>query len=203
MKKYIEFINENRQLFNSLSDEELLDQLGALREEEKYITERISDINNILKRRKSDSDLIFSESLPESIFDFNEEQLDWIFEHHHGLSRTRYEISRNFYRQLFGVHDNGFYDKTNQTKFTISINSEYTFDFDRVEKTIKFLGDNLKKYDGSVPFFISFYHSDDFENIKYISDNEIYWNRSPKKYNIKDLLKDLIATDHSYSDELE
>ena len=27
-------------------------------------------------------------------------------------------------------------------------------------------------------------------DIKYISDNEIYWNRSPKKYNIKDLLKD-------------
>jgi hypothetical protein len=167
MKKYLEFIKESTYL-NAISTETLESKLEDLQLQMTELQEEMASIRSILEYRKTNSVTEFAKTLPESIFDFNKEQLDFIFEHHEGVNKTQYDLARTYYRQLVGVHDYvipkyrtspRYNRQTNQTTFTID--TSHSFDNDdednaedyqeneRQIKAIKFLGENLKRLDTS------------------------------------------------------
>lgn len=201
MKKYLEFIKESTYL-NAISSKTLEVKLEDLQLQMTELQEEMASIRSILEYRKDNKVRDLSKTLPTSLFDFNQEQLDFIFEHHHGVGKAQFDLARTFYRQLVGVHDYGFNPKTNQTMFVIdtthSFNNE---DEDLAEsyqenerqiKAIKFLGENLKKintnsrenggYYGEyygvgdvVKFHVSYYFSTgELDYVLYVSEKELY-----------------------------
>ncbi len=214
--KYLRKYNESKIVtLGSLSDDELKERLKWLRIEQEEVNKEIGDINRLLISRREDIESKYSESLPGSIFDFNKEQLEWIFQHGHGTTQKHYEIAQKYIRELHGVHQTGFNQNTNQFYFTIG--SSYCFNdaedgFELrpdIVKSIKFLGENLKRYDGGVEFGISYYYDDHSYNdkAKYISESEIYYTsgygRATKKDSIEKLLEDIVDNDLFEKDNSE
>lgn len=200
--KYLKKYNESISTLNSLHNDELEEKLKWLRIEMEDIQDEISTINKILTKRKESKESKYSETLPDSIFDFNKEQLDWVFEHHHGTTSKRYSIAGEYLSELEGVMNIGTNPDTNQFLFTISSSScmdNNGSGFENIVKSIKFLGDNLKRVDGYVKFKIIYYHlgySD--ELVKYYSEDNIEWDRrytSKKVTSIEDLLKNIVEYD--------
>jgi hypothetical protein len=189
-----------------MTEEELNDWIEQLVIERDDILERISSLRRELTDRKEKSEEEYSIKLPESVFDLNKEQFDWVFEYGHHTTKKRYEISRKYLNQLKGVYSDGFLIKTNQYKFQISTSDSFNYTEDGFElkpeivKSIKFLGDNLKRTDGYVLFGIGYYYSDDDYNhkVKYYSDDNLEFGIGGyfKKMNsIEDLLKDRVESD--------
>jgi hypothetical protein len=208
MKKYIEFIKEGKGLLNSLSNKLLKEKLDSLVLERDDLNNEIMTINTILNSRKDSITEDFIEDLPESIFDFNKEQLEFIFENHNGVRTIQYKASTKYFEQLKGVSNNGFNPETNQFKFHISTNHWFNYDEDayhegtdseNILKSIKFLGDNLKRKSGHVEFGISFYYHDGYnEKIRYFDDNELYYTTrftNIRFDNIKDMIKHIVEKD--------
>jgi hypothetical protein len=209
MKKYLEFIKESTYL-NAISSETLENKLEDLQLQMTELQEEMASIRSILEFRKTNDVLKLAKTFPESLYDFNEEQLDFIFEHHHGVGKTQFDLARTFYRQLVGVHDYGFNPDTNQTMFAInltdSFNSEdedladaYRENNEQIE-SIKFLGENLKKIDGSVKFHVSYYFStQELNYVLYVSETELYvtnlYGRKSKYNNISKMLEYLVEDD--------
>jgi len=199
MKKFLQFIKENSKFLINLSKEELEERLKDLFIEKQDIDNEINSINKILKDRKERSEEDYSKNLPESIFDFSKKQLNWIFENNNSITSKHLNISKDYFNQLSGVMACGFIPETEQFRFEIDM-SELT-DFDVVIKTIKFLGNNLKKNEeGYVKFGILWYHLDNCDGeIKYWSENEIYYKQgryyTRKFSNIKEMLEYLIEID--------
>ena len=202
MKKYLEFIKESTYL-NAISTETLENKLEDLQLQMTELQEEMASIRSILEYRKDNKVRDLSKTLPESIYDFNEEQLDFIFEHHPRVGNLQFDLARMFYRELVGVHDYGFNPKTNQTMFAIdtthSFNDEVFNDEDedlaesyqeneRQIKAIKFLGENLKRIDTNsrengeyygvgdvVKFHVSYYFSTgELDYVLYVSETELY-----------------------------
>jgi hypothetical protein len=98
----------------------LKEKLKSLKIERDDLNNEILAINNILNSRKDSVIEDFVKTLPESIFDFNKEQLFFLFEHHHGVGKLKYDISIKYFNQLKGVLDAGFNNLTNQFCFNIS-----------------------------------------------------------------------------------
>lgn len=69
------------------------------------LQEEMASIRSILEYRKTNNVTEFAKTLPESLFDFNKEQLDFIFELHEGVNKAQYDLARTFYQELLGVHD--------------------------------------------------------------------------------------------------
>lgn len=227
MKKYLEFIKESSYL-NAISTETLENKLGDLRLQMTEIQEEIASIVSILEFRKTNDVTQFAKNLPESIFDFNKEQLDFIFEHHHGVNKTQYDLAREYYRELVGVHDYGYNKTTNQTSFAIT--TSYSFNNDDEDladayqeneqqiKTIKFLGENLKKNDtnsrergeyfgvgNAVKFYVNYYFSTvDLDFVLYVSETELYianlYGRKVRFNSISKMLESLVDDDLSHAD---
>ena len=201
MKKFLQFIKENSKFLINLKDEELEDRLKDLFIEKKDIGDEIKSINKILKDRKENLDESYSRNLPESIFDFNKEQLDWIFENNNYITSKHHDISTNYFKQLSGVINGGFIPETSQFRFNIYMTDLLGFLKDvNIIKTIKFLGNNLKKNEeGYVKFGILWYHLNDYEaEIKYRNEGEIFYNGnyfSKKFTSIGDMLEFLIEQD--------
>ncbi len=208
MRKYIEFIKEGKGLLNSLSDKLLKEKLDSLILERDDLNNEIMTINTILNSRKDSIIEDFVKDLPESIFDFNKEQLEFIFENHNGVRTSQYKASTKYFEQLKGVNNNGFNPDTNQFKFDIStchwLNDdedayEENGDSEKILKSIKFLGDNLKRKSGGVEFGISFYYANGYpDRIRYISDTELYYTtrfNNTKYNNIKDIIKYIVEKD--------
>lgn len=209
MKKYLEFIKESSYL-NAISTETLEAKLEDLQLQMTELQEEMASIRSILEFRKTNDVLKLAKTFPESIYDFNQEQLDFIFEHHHGVGKTQFDLARTFYRQLVGVHDYGFNPDTNQTMFALSI--EYAYNNDDVDlangyaeneeqiKSIKFLGENLKRVDGSVKFNVSYYFSTvDLDFVLYVSETELYitnlYGRKVRYNSISKMLEYLVEDD--------
>jgi hypothetical protein len=209
MKKYLEFIKESTYL-NAISSETLEAKLEDLQLQMTELQEEMASIRSILEFRKTNDVLKLAKTFPESIYDFNQEQLDFIFEHHHGVGKTQFDLARTFYRQLVGVHDYGFNPDTNQTMFAISM--EYAYNNDDVDlangyaeneeqiKSIKFLAENLKRVDGSVKFHVSYYFStQELNYVLYVSETELYvtnlYGRKSKYNNISKMLEYLVEDD--------
>ena len=209
MKKYLEFIKESTYL-NAISSETLETKLEDLQLQMTELQEEMASIRSILEFRKTNDVLKLAKTFPESIYDFNQEQLDFIFEHHHAVGKTQFDLARTFYRQLVGVHDYGFNPDTNQTMFAISM--EYAYNNDDVDlangyaeneeqiKSIKFLADNLKRVDGSVKFHVSYYFStQELNYVLYVSETELYvtnlYGRKSKYNNISKMLEYLVEDD--------
>lgn len=108
MKKYMQFIKEGKGLLNSLSDKLLKEKLDSLVLERDDLNNEIMTINSILNSRKDSIIEDFVKDLPESIFDFNKEQLEFIFENHNGVRTIQYKVSSKYFEQLKGVNNNGF-----------------------------------------------------------------------------------------------
>lgn len=208
MKKYIEFIKEGKGLLNSLSDKLLKEKLDSLVLERDDLNNEIMTIATILNSRKDSIIEDFAKDLPESIFDFNKEQLYFIFENHNGVRPSQYKVSTKYFEQLKGVNDSGFNTKTNQFKFQISTSHWFNYDEDayhegtnseNILKSIKFLGDNLKRKSGHVEFGISFYYHDGYnEKIRYFDDTELYYTTrftNIRFDNIKDMIKHIVEKD--------
>jgi hypothetical protein len=215
MKKYREFIKESLGLLNSVSDSLLKEKLKSLKIERDDLNNEILAINNILNSRKDSVIEDFVKTLPESIFDFNKEQLVFLFEHHHGVGKLKYDISIKYFNQLKGVLDAGFNNLTNQFCFNISTSRwmdydnefEEKSDSDEILKSIKFLGDNLKRVSGKVKFGINFTNNNEYASyINYISDSDIVFDsgyREEAKFsNIKDMIKFIVNRDSDYDDPL-
>lgn len=209
MKKYLEFIKESTYL-NAISSETLETKLEDLQLQMTELQEEMASIRSILEFRKTNDVLKLAKDFPESIYDFNQEQLGFIFEHHHGVGKTQFDLARTFYRQLVGVHDYGFNPDTNQTMFAISM--EYAYNNDDVDlangyaeneeqiKSIKFLAENLKRVDGSVKFHVSYYFStQELNYVLYVSETELYvtnlYGRKSKYNNISKMLEYLVEDD--------
>ena len=82
-----------------------------------------------------------------------------ILEHSNKTTDKQYEISNKYLDQLKGVMSSGFNNKTNQFYFNIVTSHSMDRDSEKFKlyedcvKSIKFLGDNLKKMDeGYVEF---------------------------------------------------
>jgi len=209
MKKYLEFIKESTYL-NAISTETLENKLEDLQLQMTELQEEMASIRSILKYRRDNKVRDLSKTLPASIYEFNEEQLDFIFEHHNGVGKTQFDLARMFYRELVGVHDYGFNPDTDQTMFAIdtthSFNDE---DEDLAEsyqenerqiKAIKFLGENLKREDGSVKFHVSYYFStQELNYVLYVSETELYvtnlYGRKSKYNSISKMLEYLVDYD--------
>jgi hypothetical protein len=111
---------------NSVSDSLLKEKLKSLKIERDDLNNEILAINNILNSRKDSVIEDFVKTLPESIFDFNKEQLV-LFEHHH-VGKLKYDISIKYFNQLKGVLDAGFNNLTNQFCFNISTSRWMDYD---------------------------------------------------------------------------
>ena len=209
MKKYLEFIKESTYL-NAISTETLEAKLEDLQLQMTELQEEMASIRSILEFRKTNDVLKLAKTFPESIYDFNEEQLDFIFEHHHGVGKTQFDLARTFYRQLVGVHDYGFNPDTNQTMFAINLNDSFNSEDEDLAdayreneeqiKSIKFLGENLKRVDGSVKFHVSYYFSTQELNYAlYVSETELYvtnlYGRKSKYNSISKMLEYLVEDD--------
>ena len=209
MKKYLEFIKESTYL-NAISSETLETKLEDLQLQMTELQEEMASIRSILEFRKTNDVLKLAKTFPESIYDFNEEQLDFIFEHHHGVGKTQFDLARTFYRQLVGVHDYGFNPDTNQTMFGINLNDSFNGEDEDLAdayreneeqiKSIKFLGENLKRVDGSVKFHVSYYFSTQELNYAlYVSETELYvtnlYGRKSKYNSISKMLEYLVEDD--------
>jgi hypothetical protein len=227
MKKYLEFIKESSYL-NAISTETLETKLEDLQLQMTELQEEMASIRSILEYRKTNNVTEFAKTLPESIFDFNKEQLDFIFEHHQGVNKTQYDLAREFYQELLGVHDYGYNRVTNQTTFAIT--TSHSFDNDDEDlaegyteneqqvNTIKFLGENLKKVDtnsrergeyfgvgDAVKFYVSYYFSTgDLDFVLYVSETELYitnlYGRKVRYNSISKMLEALVDDDLSHKD---
>ena len=180
MKKYLEFIKESTYL-NAISSETLENKLEDLQLQMTELQEEMASIRSILEYRKTNNVTEFAKTLPESLFDFNQEQLDFIFEHHEGVNKAQYDLARTFYQELLGVHDYGYNRVTNQTMFAINLNDSFNSEDEDLAdayrqndehiESIKFLGENLKRVDGSVKFHVSYYFStQELNYVLYVSD---------------------------------
>ena len=191
--KYLRKYTESKlNTYDSMNDEDLEELLHWSRIEYNELGEKIQQMNAVLRGRKENSEEEHSKSLPASIFDFNKEQCDWIFEHHHGTTSKKYQISNKYFEQLKGLFTSGFNPDTNQFQFTLS---GYYFnnpaDFELIIKSIKFLGDNLKRIKGIsggemkdvVKFNVQYEHLDDYnDKIHYVSESELYLVQRSKKF---------------------
>lgn len=203
--KYLKKYNESIKTLDSLSNEELEEKLEWLRVEQKEIQEEILNVNKILTKRKEEEQSKYSESLPESIFDFNEEQLDWIFEHHHGTTTEHYNIAQKYFTQLKGLHQTGFNRDTQQHYFNISTSyymndaeDEFVLKEDGL-KSIQFLADNLKKNNGYVEFGVSYYFSDNYNDKVQIGDDIKYGGYSKTKMDSIEKVLEAIVSNDLYS----
>jgi hypothetical protein len=228
MKKYLEFIKESTYL-NAISSETLEAKLEDLQLQMTELQEEMASIRSILEYRKTNNVTEFAKTLPESIFDFNQEQLDFIFEHHEGVNQKQYDLAREFYQELLGVHDFGYNRVTNQTTF--AIRTSHSFDNDDEDlaegyteneqqvNTIKFLGENLKKVDtnsrergeyfgvgNAVKFYVSYYFVENLEFVLYVSETELYiansygYGRKTRYNSISKMLEALVDEDLSHKD---
>lgn len=227
MKKYLEFIKESTYL-NAVSTETLENKLEDLQLQMTELQEEMASIRSILEYRKSNKVTELAKTLPESIFDFNKEQLDFIFEHHQGVNKTQYDLAREFYQELLGVHDYGYNRVTNQTTFAIT--TSHSFDNDDEDSaesyyeneqqinTIKFLGENLKRIDtnsrergeffgvgDAVRFNVNYYFSTgELDYVLYVSETELYianlYGRKVRYNSISKVLEALVDDDLSHKD---
>lgn len=206
MKNYLQFIKENRNLWRNFSDEDLQNKYEDLCEQQDEISDQLRFINSIIDERKCSRSEEISKSFPKSIFDMNQEQLDFIFEHNHRTDARHSEISVNYSGQLSGLYPSGFCEETNQFYFRIITNScfndnEDGFELDpHVVKSIEFVGNHLKRReDGFVHFGISFTHSDVGyrDEILYGSENDIrYVHHTERQFNsIEKMLEFLVDHD--------
>ena len=66
-------------------------------------------------------------------------------------------------------------------------------------KSIKFLGENLERVDGSVEFLINYYFDQSVNYIRYVSETELYvtsyYGRKTKYNNISKMLEYLVDED--------
>ena len=224
MKKYLEFIKESTYL-NAISTETLESKLEDLQLQMTELQEEMTSIRSILEYRKTNKVTELAKTLPESIFDFNKEQLDFIFEHHEGVNKAQYDLAREFYIELLGVHDYGYNRVTNQTTFAIT--TSHSFDNDDEDSaesyheneqqisTIKFLGENLKKVDtntgergeyfgvgDAVKFYVSYYFVETSDFVLYVSETELYianlYGRKTRYNSISKMLEALVDEDLSH-----
>lgn len=212
--KYLRKYNESKiTTLDSLSDDDLRERLKWLRIEQQEINTEIIDINKLLTSRKEDKEREYSTSLPESIFDFNDEQFEWLFEHHHGTTSEHYKIAQNYFKQLKGVHQSGFNENTKQFYFSITTSScfnrnedEFVYN-EEVDKTITLLGENLKKHDGYVKFGISYTFDDNYnDSALFYSSSDIRYKQGwgsvsmrngETKKSVEILLRDIVEQDLS------
>ena len=227
MKKYLEFIKESTYL-NAVSTETLETKLEDLQLQMTELQEEMASIRSILEYRKTNKVTELAKTLPESIFDFNKEQLDFIFEHHEGVNKTQYDLARTFYQELLGVHDYGYNRVTNQTTFAITTSHSFNDDDEDLAEsyteneqqinTIKLLGENLKRIDtntgergeyfgvgDAVKFYVSYYFSTgDLDFVIYVSETELYitnlYGRKVRYNSISKMLEALVDDDLSHKD---
>jgi len=214
MKKYNQFIKEsNTKFLAAMDDEDLEERLSFLRLQVSELQEEILTIVNIQKDRKNRENTEYSKTLPASIYDFDEKQLEFIFQ---GDPRSdkQYEIQQKYYNQLAGVFPSMTYDSTTGQKiFSIVTsrcmnNAASSFQHHKAKiavRNIKFLGDKLKKsnneeYGDFITFQVLFSYSEDYrKTVIYKSESEILLHngyRVIKTFNkIEDLLKFLVEED--------
>lgn len=201
LKKYKIF--ESLNTLDSLSDDQLEDRLKWLRVELEDLTDQISAVNKVIIDRKEKSESKKSESLPNNVYDLDEEQFNWLFEHHHGTTSEKYKIAQTYIGQLKGVHQTGFNPDTKQFYFSIGVsyfmNDEEDEFIAKEEgiKSINFLSKNLKKNDGYVKFGISYYYSESYNDILLINDDDIkYGSFSMRKVDsIEKFLEEVVTND--------
>ena len=196
--KYLKKYTESKlNTYDSMDTEDLEELLHWSKVEYNELGEKIGRMRSILRERRENSEEEYSKSFPESIFQFNKEQCDWIFEHHHGSTSKKYDIGIKYFSELKGFSTSGFNNKTKQHYFNlICYYLEDHTDLDPITKSMKFLGDNLKRDEyelkrvhskniESVKFGIQYANSDEYNDyILYVSENEIYYNYgySSKKF---------------------
>jgi hypothetical protein len=203
--KYLKKYNESIKTLDSLSNEELEEKLEWLRVEQKEIQEEILNVNKILTKRKEEEQSKYSKSLPESIFDFNKEQLEWVFEHHHGTTSEHYKIAQKYLSQLKGVHQVGFNQNTNQFYFNISssyfmndVEDEFLLKEEGL-KSIQFLSENLKKHDDYVEFGVTYAFTEDYNDKVQIGDDIKYGGYSKTKMDSIEKVLEAIVSNDLYS----
>jgi len=213
--KHLKKYNESITTLESLSNEELEEKLKWLKIEQDEIQEQMVSARKILVNRKEDKEIEYSKSLPKSIFDFNSEQIEWLMEHHHGTTQKHYDIAHKYFGQLSGILQSGFNRHTNQFYFTIKSSSCFNeaddgFKLnDDVVKSIKFLGDSLKKENEYVKFDIMYYYDEGERNdfLHYFSDNDLFYGigyrvgRGDKYTSIEKLLEDIVDQDLSEQED--
>jgi hypothetical protein len=200
--KHLKKYNEAITTLDSLSSEELEEKMRWLRIEQSEIQEEIFSINRILTKRKESEQSKYSKTLPDSIFDFNKEQLEWIFEHNHGTTSKHYKISRDYFSQLKGINQTGFNVNTEQHYFNISSNyymndveDEFVAKEDGI-RSIQFLADNLKKNNGYVEFGVTYAFSDDYSDKVQIGDDIKYGGYTKTKMDsIEKALEAMVRND--------
>jgi hypothetical protein len=204
--RYLKKYNESSKFYHQMSDDDLNDWLEQLSIERDDILEKIASIRSELRNRKERSEEERSKKLPDNVFDLNKEQFDWVFEHGHHTTSKRYEISKKYINQLPGVFQNGFRENTGQFFFSIPTSNSFNEtedDFElkpEVVKSIKFLGENLKKQPGGeVIFGVLYYYSEEYSDyVEYYSEDNIKYGHNYNKSkvtSIEDLLKNLVEKD--------
>lgn len=208
--KYLKKYNESIKTLESSSTEELEERMKWLRIEQKELQEEIISINRILTKRKEEKQSKYSETLPDSIFDFNKEQLEWVFEHHHGTTSEHYKISQKYFSELKGLHQTGFNQNTNQHYFSISssyymndVEDEFVLKEDGL-KSIQFLADNLKKHNDYVEFDVTYAFTEDYNDKVQIGDDIKYGGYSKTKMDsIEKVLESIVENDLHSKDDID
>ena len=205
--KYLKKYNESSKPFlNALSDEELEEKLYWLRIELNDISDEIRSVTSILTSRKENKEENYSKDFPKSIYDLNKDQIDFILEYNHSTTSKKYKISMEYLSQLKGILGSGFNKHTNQFNFNISTShsfNENENEFvlkDDIVKSMKFLVNNLKSYNGYIEFGVLYYYNEQYgDKVRYYSSDNITWGseryNSNKVNSVEKLIEALTIND--------
>jgi hypothetical protein len=215
MKKYNQFIKENMNIdfLHNLDDDELREKLDVMFEEQELLEDQIRFIRSILRERKEKESEEKFGSLPKSIFDLDDDQLNFVFQKNQSEDKVHHDLANRYFIQLDGVYVSGFNKETEQAHFVIV--TRYSMD-DNEEKfelktdvvdSIKFLGNKLKRMDGGYVLFGLLYSHDSHNYMKqvhYISENNIIFSDyGKKKYDSIESLLEYIVEDDLSSKETD
>lgn len=197
MKKFSDKINETKEdsaiiTLNSMDNDLLNERLDYLRMEIKEISDEIQSIVSILKSRSDDSFREKLKTFPESIFDMNKEQLDFILINDNSSTTYQHKERSKYWNQLKGFFQTG--SDGEKASFSISMahfEERHYGNFqipDGFEESFALLLDCLKK-DGKTKFSILCQYSDSYDKKMIIEDDVItlYWDYTPKKYKLSDI----------------
>ena len=148
---------------------------GSMKDTDKEIADLQKEIDKLQRKRnrlinkkikvKTDAEKEYGVTLPKSIFDFTDEQLDWLLYHYHDETEYHYKLASKYFNQFTGVMNSCFTEETKQFKFSICsrVYNDHSKKDDTAERisTLEFLTSNLGRVNGTITFSVLFTNRED------------------------------------------
>lgn len=146
-----------------------------MKDADKEIADLQKEIDKLQRKRnrlinkkikvKTDAEKEYGATLPKSIFDFTDEQLEWLLYHYHDETEYHFKLAYKYFNQFTGVLSSGFTEETKQFQFSICSRTynDHSKKDDTAERisTLEFLTSKLGRVSGSVTFTVLFQNRED------------------------------------------